>query len=103
MLSFRPRLPRLFVGALALAVPVLLYLAWQLQPAYLGAFAFSYDEGVYLQTAWSVQDGHDLYAETFSAQPPLLPSLLAGLFHLTGPSVGVARSPPTSRRWRSRR
>ncbi len=38
-------------GALAYGVLVFLYLAWQLQPAGLGAFTDSYDEGVYAQTA----------------------------------------------------
>src|SRR5262245_34545729 len=84
-------MPRPLALACFFGLLLLLYLAWQLQPAHLDIFAYGYDEGVYLQTAWAVQRGHALYAETFSAQPPLLPTLLAGLFHLTGPSVEAAR------------
>jgi 4-amino-4-deoxy-L-arabinose transferase-like glycosyltransferase len=85
-------MPRSLAFARTFCPMTLLYLAWQLQPANLDVFAYGYDEGVYLQTAWAVQRGHALYAETFSAQPPLLPTLLAGLFQLTGPSVEAARA-----------
>jgi 4-amino-4-deoxy-L-arabinose transferase-like glycosyltransferase len=85
-------MPRPLALALPVGLAVLLHLAWQLQPAALGVFAYGYDEGVYLQTAWAVQRGHDLYAETFTGQPSLLPTLLAALFQLTGPSVAAARA-----------
>ena len=80
----------LVVAALYGAV-LLPYLAWQLRPASLDVFAYTYDEGVYLQTAWALGRGYTLYDQIFSSQPPLLPYLLNGLFALTGPSVAVAR------------
>jgi 4-amino-4-deoxy-L-arabinose transferase-like glycosyltransferase len=84
--------PRRAPAIAALYGAVLLaYLAWQLWPASLGVFAYTYDEGLSLQTAWALQRGYRLYDEIFSSHPPLLPYVLGGLFALTGPSVAVAR------------
>lgn len=70
---------------------ILLYLAWQLQPANLQVFAYLYDEGVYLETALALSQGYDLYTDIFSSQPPLFSLVLSGLFTLFGPSVAVSR------------
>jgi len=63
---------------------------WQM--AHLGGFRWDYDEGVHMMQARLMLMGYPLYAETFSGQPPLLISSLAGAFALLGPSVQVGRA-----------
>ncbi|MBX3745255.1 MAG: glycosyltransferase family 39 protein [Verrucomicrobiae bacterium] len=58
----------------------------------LGAtFQFWPDEGYELMKALLVSRGHTLYSEIWNDQPPLHTVLLAALFQVTGPSVGVGR------------
>ena len=63
---------------------------WQM--AHLGGFRWDYDEGAHMMQAHLMLEGYPLYAETFSGQPPLLISSLAGAFALLGPSVQVGRA-----------
>ncbi|HID63047.1 MAG TPA: phospholipid carrier-dependent glycosyltransferase [Anaerolineae bacterium] len=63
---------------------------WQM--AHLGGFRWDYDEGAHMMQAYLMLMGYPLYAETFSGQPPLLISALAGAFALLGPSVQVGRA-----------
>ena len=69
---------------------VLAFCLWQM--AHLGGFRWDYDEGAHMMQAYLMLMGYPLYAETFSGQPPLLISSLAGAFALLGPSVQVGRA-----------
>jgi len=60
--------------------------------AHLGGFRWDYDEGAHMMQARLMLMGYPLYAETFSGQPPLLISSLAGAFALLGSSVPVGRA-----------
>jgi 4-amino-4-deoxy-L-arabinose transferase-like glycosyltransferase len=69
---------------------VMAFCLWQM--AHLGGFRWDYDEGAHMMQARLMLMGYPLYAETFSGQPPLLISSLAGAFALLGPSVQVGRA-----------
>jgi 4-amino-4-deoxy-L-arabinose transferase-like glycosyltransferase len=69
---------------------VVAFCLWQM--AHLGGFRWDYDEGAHMMQARLMLMGYPLYAETFSGQPPLLISSLAGAFALLGPSVWVSRA-----------
>jgi 4-amino-4-deoxy-L-arabinose transferase-like glycosyltransferase len=69
---------------------VVAFCLWQM--AHLGGFRWDYDEGAHMMQARLILMGYPLYAETFSGQPPLLISSLAGAFALLGPSVQVGRA-----------
>jgi 4-amino-4-deoxy-L-arabinose transferase-like glycosyltransferase len=55
------------------------------------SFEYDSDEGLNLIKAKLVLDGHKLYSQVWSDQPPLFTYLLVGLMKLTGPSVIAAR------------
>ncbi|HSI33338.1 MAG TPA: hypothetical protein VK986_07075, partial [Tepidisphaeraceae bacterium] len=54
-------------------------------------FEFDRDEGLNLMKAALLKEGMPLYSTVWSDQPPLLTAALAGLFKVTGNSVGAAR------------
>ena len=58
---------------------------------HLDGFSWDYDEGIHVYIAWLVQQGHPLYAQTFSPYTPgaIVPLVVA--FNLFGASVAVAR------------
>lgn len=70
-------------------VAVTLYLAWPL--THLEAYAWSNDEGLYVQRAALANAGYPLYAETFFNKPPLFVWILQAAFRLAGPTLAVAR------------
>ena len=78
------------IGGGALLGVVMAFCLWQM--AHLGGFRWDYDEGAHMMQARLMLMGYPLYAETFSGQPPLLISSLAGAFALLGPSVQVGRA-----------
>jgi len=49
------------------------------------------DEGIFLMSAWLVEQGHALYREVWFDYPPLIFVALALAFRLFGPSVTVGR------------
>ena len=67
--------------------------------AHLAGFSFGqslysiddYDEGVYTATASLIAQGHQLYGQIYSAQPPLFPASMAVTFRLFGAGVSEAR------------
>ena len=71
----RPR-GRNIIGWGALLGVVMAFCLWQM--AHLGGFRWDYDEGAHMMQARLMLMGYPLYAETFSGQPPLLISSLAG-------------------------
>ena len=73
------------VRALVLAI----FIAWS--AAHLDGFSWGYDEGVHVYIAWLVQQGHPLYAQTFSPYTPGLIMTLVAAFQWFGASVFVAR------------
>lgn len=81
---------RNFIGWAALLGVVMAFCLWQM--AHLGGFRWDYDEGAHMMQASLMLMGYPLYTETFSGQPPLLISSLAGAFALLGPSVWVGRA-----------
>jgi 4-amino-4-deoxy-L-arabinose transferase-like glycosyltransferase len=46
------------------------------------------DDGVYLQTAWSLGLGHELYSDIFHSQPPLFIEILGWPYHLVDLTTG---------------
>jgi 4-amino-4-deoxy-L-arabinose transferase-like glycosyltransferase len=78
------------IGWGALLGVVMAFCLWQM--AHLGGFRWDYDEGAHMMQAHLMLMGYPLYAETFSGQPPLLISSLAGAFALLGPSALVGRA-----------
>jgi 4-amino-4-deoxy-L-arabinose transferase-like glycosyltransferase len=56
-----------------------------------GRFEFSTDEGINLMKSMLVQQGHPLYGEIWSDQPPLFTYLLSGVFYVFGLKVGAGR------------
>jgi 4-amino-4-deoxy-L-arabinose transferase-like glycosyltransferase len=78
------------IGWGALLGVVMAFWLWQM--AHLGGFRWDYDEGAHMMQARLMLMGYPLYAETFSGQPPLLISSLAGAFALLEPSVQVGRA-----------
>jgi hypothetical protein len=74
--------------ALWIAV-VTLYLVWPL--THLEAYAWSNDEGLYVQRAALANAGYPLYTETFHNKPPLLIWILQLAFRVAGPTLAVAR------------
>ena len=66
-----------------------LFVLWS--AAHLDGFSWDYDEGIHVYIAWLVQQGHPLYAQTFSPYTPGFIIPLAAAFSLLGPSVAVAR------------
>ena len=85
----RPR-DRNIIGWGALLGVVMAFCLWQM--AHLGGFRWDYDEGAHMMQARLMLMGYPLYVETFSGQPPLLISSLAGAFALLGPLVWVGRA-----------
>jgi len=74
-----------FVPAVVFVIAVLLIVP-------LGTvFEFDRDEGLNLMKAALLKEGMPLYSAIWSDQPPLLTTALAGLFKVTGNSVGAAR------------
>lgn len=76
-----PWLFRLFV--------LLLFVAWSI--THLDGFSWDYDEGIHVYIAWLVQQGHPLYAQTFSPYTPGFIVALLAAFMLLGASVFAAR------------
>jgi 4-amino-4-deoxy-L-arabinose transferase-like glycosyltransferase len=76
-----------YLGLWGLAVA--LYLAWPL--THLQAYAWSNDEGLYVQRAALANAHYPLYTETFFNKPPLFIWVLQAAFHLAGPTLAVAR------------
>lgn len=70
-------------------VIVLLYLAWPL--THLDAYAWSNDEGLYVQRAALANAGYPLYSETAFNKPPLLVWILQLGFKIGGERTVVAR------------
>lgn len=75
----------LAVGLSVIAFVSLLGPWWQ-------PYELDLDEGVNLMKAALIADGHALYADIWSDQPPLLSWLLAPLFHLFEAPVAEARA-----------
>ncbi len=73
---------------LALAV---LPLALLLRLNHLDVPTDNYDEGVYTASLRSLAAGHPLFAQTYSAQPPLFLPLLLPWYHLFGETLLAAR------------
>lgn len=71
------------------ATVVGLYLVWPL--THLEAYAWSNDEGLYVQRAALANAGYPLYTETFFNKPPLLVWILQLAFRLAGETLAVAR------------
>jgi 4-amino-4-deoxy-L-arabinose transferase-like glycosyltransferase len=70
-------------------VVFLLFLVWPL--THLDAYAWSNDEGLYVQRAALANAGYPLYTTTFFNKPPLLIWFLQLAFSLAGESLAVAR------------
>jgi 4-amino-4-deoxy-L-arabinose transferase-like glycosyltransferase len=70
-------------------VAVTLYLAWPL--THLQAYAWSNDEGLYVQRAALANARYPLYTETFFNKPPLFVWILQAAFRLAAPTLAVAR------------
>jgi len=70
-------------------VAVALYVAWPL--THLEAYAWSNDEGLYVQRAALANAGYPLYTETFLNKPPLLIWILQLAFQMAGQTIVVAR------------
>ncbi len=68
---------------------VALYLAWPL--THLQAYAWSNDEGLYVQRAALANAGYSLYTEIALNKPPLLVWILQFAFRLGGQTLAVAR------------
>jgi 4-amino-4-deoxy-L-arabinose transferase-like glycosyltransferase len=68
---------------------IALCLVWPL--THLEAYAWSNDEGLYVQRAALANAGYPLYTDTFLNKPPLLVWILQLAFHLAGQSITVAR------------
>ena len=68
---------------------VLLYLAWPL--THLESYAWSNDEGLYVQQAALANAGYPLYSEVLLNKPPLLVWILQLAFCLAGRTLAVAR------------
>jgi 4-amino-4-deoxy-L-arabinose transferase-like glycosyltransferase len=68
---------------------VTLYLAWPV--THLQAYAWSNDEGLYVQRAALANARYPLYSETFFNKPPLFIWILQAAFRLAGPTLTVAR------------
>ena len=67
-----------------MAVPGLFFLfVWSWHPFH-DVFEFDPDEGNNVIKALMLAEGHALYAEIWSDQPPLFTHLLRGWFALTG-------------------
>lgn len=66
-----------------------LFVFWS--AAHLDGFSWDYDEGIHVYIAWLVQQGHPLYAQTFSPYTPGFIVPLAAAFSVFGASVFVAR------------
>jgi PelA/Pel-15E family pectate lyase len=73
------------------AIPVAYAIVTLVFSAHLVRFETGSDEGLNLVKAALVADGHRLYDEVWSDQPPLFTALLRGLFALAGESVEAAR------------
>ncbi len=52
---------------------------------------FDPDEGLSLILASQITEGLNLYSEVWTDHPPLLPQFLAGIFHIFGRNVTIAR------------
>jgi 4-amino-4-deoxy-L-arabinose transferase-like glycosyltransferase len=76
-------------SGLPVAVLFFLFLLWRAPHQMPGDF--DYDEGINLAKTMLVSQGHSLYAEIWSDQPPLLTHLLVGWFKLFGSSVEQGR------------
>lgn len=76
-------------SGLPVAILFFLFLLWRAPHQMPGDF--DYDEGINLAKTMLVSQGHSLYAEIWSDQPPLLTHLLVGWFKLFGSSVEQAR------------
>ena len=67
------------------ALVLAIFIAWS--AAHLDGFSWGYDEGVHVYIAWLVQQGHPLYAQTFSPYTPGLIMTLVAAFQWFGASV----------------
>ena len=70
-------------------VAVVLYLAWPL--THLGTYAWSNDEGLYVQRAALANAGYPLYTEILFNKPPLFVWILQAAFRVAGRTLAVAR------------
>ncbi len=70
-------------------IAILLYLAWP--AANLTAYAWSNDEGLYVQQAALANAGYRLYAEVLLNKPPLQVWILQTAFRAAGQSLATAR------------
>ncbi len=70
-------------------LPLTLFVAWG--AGHLDGFSWDYDEGIHVYIAWLVQNGHPLYAQTFSPYTPGFIVALVAAFNWFGASVTVGR------------
>ncbi|CCQ75322.1 glycosyltransferase family 39 protein [Magnetospira sp. QH-2] len=56
-----------------------------------GVFEMDTDEGLNLMKAMLVADGHEMFSEIWSDQPPLLTYILAGVHRIFGNDIAAAR------------
>lgn len=87
--SSRYAIRRDAVGLLVLAVTLTLIFAWQANR--LGGWLWDYDEGVYLQWAWTTHDGAALYTDVWAAHPPAFIRAIAVAFDIMGRTVAAGR------------
>src|ERR1700694_2655192 len=66
-----------------------LFVLWS--AAHLDGYSWDYDEGIHVYIAWLVQQGHPLYAQTFSPYTPGFIVPLVAAFSLFGATMFVAR------------
>ena len=66
-----------------------LFVLWS--AVHLDGYSWDYDEGIHVYIAWLVQQGHPLYAQTFSPYTPGFIMPLAAAFSLFGATIFVAR------------
>ncbi len=71
------------------AITLALYVAWPL--THLNAYAWSNDEGLYMQRAALANAGYALYRDIAFNKPPLLIWLLQLAFKVAGPRIATAR------------
>ncbi len=74
---------------LLLVLVATLFILWQWKSVH--SFAWKYDEGINAAKAQLLLDGHRLYIDIWSDQPPLFTFMLAEAFRLFGQSVTVGR------------
>lgn len=76
-------------GLLVLAVALTLVFAWQANR--LGGWLWDYDEGIYLQWAWTTHDGAALYTDVWADHPPAFINAISMAFDAVGRTVAAGR------------